>query len=193
MLIKKISFWLPFLLLLVLGLITQAQGITIPDNTGLPDGSIAGVLTTTLNWLLMIFVIIATISFVITGLQFIFSFGGASGSEAQAKKNFSYTIIAIFIVGGSLIILKTVIGLLGPSTGGNNRTMNLTPTNQHTVGGYPDNDATEAGNNANNGTVLSPGQTDTDASHEADNPTQNPRVIPGSDNLHQDDLPHVTF
>jgi hypothetical protein len=119
MLIKKISFWLPFLLLLALGLTTQAQGITIPSNTGLPDGNIAGVLTTTLNWLLMIFVIIATISFVITGLQFIFSFGGASGSEAQAKKNFAYTIIAIFIVGGSLIILKTVISLLGPSTGDN--------------------------------------------------------------------------
>jgi hypothetical protein len=179
-------------------LFVQGQGITIPDNTGLPDGSVTGVLTTVLNWLLMVFVIIATISFVITGLQFIFSFGGASGSEAQAKKNFSYTIIAIFIVGGSLIILKTIVGLLGPSSGGNSGSginygteqnpnygtiddnydavggmMNPKPINQHDIGGYPDNDAGTAEYNANNGTVLSPGQTDTDASHEADNPTQN--------------------
>ncbi len=115
--------------------IAQAQGIQVPTSgeTGLPDGSVAEVLNTILNWLLMIFVIIATISFVVTGLQFIFSFGGASGSEAQAKKNFTYTIIAIFIVGGSLIILKTIIGLLGPvssgGTGGGNNTTNNSFTN----------------------------------------------------------------
>ena len=127
-----------FLLLLVpvfllVAVIAQAQGIKIPTSgeTGLPDGSVSGVLNTVLNWLLMIFVIIATISFVITGLQFIFSFGGASGSEAQAKKNFTYTIIAIFIVGGSLIILKTIIGLLGPvssgGAGGNNTNNPIQP------------------------------------------------------------------
>ena len=91
------------------------KGILIPTKTetGLPDGTISSVLDSVLNWLLMIFVVIATISFVITGLQFIFSFGGSTGTESQAKKNFAYTIIAIFIVGGSLIILNAVIGLLG--------------------------------------------------------------------------------
>ena len=99
---------------------TSSEGITIPtsDETGLPDDSVSDVLSSILNWLLMIFVIIATISFVVTGLQFIFSFGGASGSEAQAKKNFTYTIIAIFIVGGSLIILNTIISLLDADSSG---------------------------------------------------------------------------
>ena len=107
-----LSFSFLFLPLMVL----YAQGIKIPVGTGLPDGTVASVLDNVLNWLLMIFVIIATISFVITGLQFIFSFGGASGTEAQAKKNFTYTIIAIFIVGGSLIILNAILGLLGPAS-----------------------------------------------------------------------------
>ena len=66
-----------------------------------------------MNWVLKIFVILATIAFVITGFQFIFSFGGASGTQESGKKNFTYTIIAIFIVGGALIILNTIVGLLG--------------------------------------------------------------------------------
>jgi hypothetical protein len=96
--------------------VMAAKGIVIPPDTGLSDKSVEYVLNKTLNWLLTIFVILATIAFVITGLQFIFSFGGASGTEADAKKNFVYTIIAILIVGGALIILNTVIGLLGPGS-----------------------------------------------------------------------------
>ncbi len=190
--------------------IAQAQGIQVPTSgeTGLPDGSVAEVLNTILNWLLMIFVIIATISFVVTGLQFIFSFGGASGSEAQAKKNFTYTIIAIFIVGGSLIILKTIIGLLGPvssgSVGGGNNAIN--------TGGYPDNDAIEANNPINTNNTAGH---QNDASDDADNPTQAGRnlpiynggyqdndsieanrhdpIVPGSDELHQSDMPQNNF
>ncbi len=97
---------------------TYAEGgIQIPNNTGLPDGTVTEVLDRTVNWLLKIFVIIAVTSFVITGLQFIFSFGGSTGSQEQAKKNLTYTIIAIFIVGGALIIFKSILTLLGPSTG----------------------------------------------------------------------------
>lgn len=119
---KKILPLLILSLLLTPSIMLNAQGIQIPDNTGLPSGTIEAVLDNVLNWLLKIFIVLATISFVITGLQFIFSFGGASGTEAQAKKNFTYTIIAIFIVGGSLIILNAILGFLGPanSSGGGN-------------------------------------------------------------------------
>ncbi len=207
-----------FLLLLIpvfllVAIIARAQGIQVPTSgeTGLPDGSVSGVLNAVLNWLLMIFVIVATISFVVTGLQFIFSFGGASGSEAQAKKNFTYTIIAIFIVGGSLIILKTIIGLLGPASsggagGGGNDIIN--------TGGYPDNDAieanhtagqqTDASHNADNPTQVGNGYPDndaieanhtagqqTDASHNADNPTE--LITPGSDNVPTNQLPQNNF
>lgn len=93
-----------------------AAGIEIPGGTGLSEDSFAQVFDRVLNWMLMIFVILATMAFVVTGLQFIFSFGGASGTQESAKKNFTYTIIAIFIVGGALIILNTIVGLLGNSS-----------------------------------------------------------------------------
>jgi hypothetical protein len=95
-----------------------AAGIEIPEGTGLSEDSFAQVFDRILNWMLMIFVILATMAFVITGLQFIFSFGGASGTQEAAKKNLTYTIIAIFIVGGALIILNTVVGLLGDAPAG---------------------------------------------------------------------------
>ena len=92
--------------------------IIVPEGTGLSEDSFAQVFDRVLNWLLMIFVILATMAFVITGLQFIFSFGGASGTQDSAKKNLTYTIIAIFIVGGALIILNTIVGLLGDAPAG---------------------------------------------------------------------------
>lgn len=101
-----------------------AQGIQVPEGTGLSEDSFAQVFDRILNWMLMIFVILATIAFVVTGLQFIFSFGGASGTQESAKKNLTYTIIAIFIVGGALIILNTVVGLLGDAPAGNNNSNN---------------------------------------------------------------------
>ncbi len=154
---KQKLFLLLIPIFLFAATIAQAQGIQVPTSgeTGLPDGSVAEVLNTILNWLLMIFVIIATISFVVTGLQFIFSFGGASGSEAQAKKNFTYTVIAIFIVGGSLIILKTIIGLLGPVSSGGAGGGNNTPTANTDVSdpyGAPDNYGNDGTANPNGNT-----------------------------------------
>ncbi len=208
-----------FLLLLIpvfllVAVIAQAQGIQVPTSgeTGLPDGSVSGVLNTVLNWLLMIFVIIATISFVITGLQFIFSFGGASGSEAQAKKNFTYTIIAIFIVGGSLIILKTIIGLLGPvssgSAGGGNNTSNNNFTNWaqdarnlHNAENRYNNTQNSAqqarnmenqANLQNNNNPPSPGQTNW-AQDARNLHTAEEGGVVGSDGLHQSDMPQNNF
>ena len=117
MLKKKVLIISSVIFLMSLSMVF-AQGITIPEGTGLSEDSFAQVLDRVLNWGLMIFVILATMAFVITGLQFIFSFGGASGTQESAKKNFTYTIIAIFIVGGALIILNTIVGLLGNAPAG---------------------------------------------------------------------------
>ena len=109
----------------------SGQGIVIPSGTGLPEGTVKSVLSRVLNWLLMIFIVIATISFVVTGLQFIFSFGGSTGAETQAKKNFVYTIIAIFIVGGALIILNAILYLLG--NGGTGTARNNNPAQNGSI------------------------------------------------------------
>ncbi|HHX58474.1 MAG TPA: hypothetical protein GX706_01770, partial [Candidatus Moranbacteria bacterium] len=60
-------------------------------------------------WILAVFLILALISFVVTGLQYIFSFGG---SIENAKNNLMYSIIAVLVVGGALIIVNTIDKLL---------------------------------------------------------------------------------
>jgi len=132
----------------------DTKGIQIPKGTGLSENSFAEVLDRVLNWLLMIFVILATMAFVITGLQFIFSFGGASGTQEDAKKNFTYTIIAIFIVGGALIILNTIVGLLGSSSSGSTSNLNSGGDSQNTIfdtGTNNDYRAGEFDNSSSNG------------------------------------------
>ncbi len=90
--------------------------IKIPDNTGLPDPGgkdpIITVLISVTKWILAMFLVLAIISFVITGFQFMFSFGG---SIDNAKKNFMYSIIAVLVVGGALIIIKFISDALNAS------------------------------------------------------------------------------
>lgn len=92
-----------------------AQEIPLPQNTGLPapqsgnGGPIISVLVTVMNWILAAFLVLALISFVVTGVQYIFSFGG---SIESAKKNFMYSIIAVLVVGGALIIVNTIDEIL---------------------------------------------------------------------------------
>lgn len=93
--------------------ISGGGGIELPTGTGLSDKTILEIVTFVLQWLLTIFLIIAIISFVITGIQFIMAFGGSySDSYRNAKDNFKYSILAIIVVGSSLIILKTIDYLL---------------------------------------------------------------------------------
>lgn len=95
--------------------VAQNQGIQLPQNTGLPEpnnsgaGPIVNVLTTVMNWILAVFLILALISFVVTGIQYIFSFGG---SIENAKNNFWYSVIAVLIVAGALVIVNTIDNLL---------------------------------------------------------------------------------
>lgn len=91
--------------------IAQAQEITIPTGTGLPDpsGGIMGVLTNFTSWLITIFLILAVLSFVATGIMYLFSMGDSRSQNVEnAKKYFQYSIIAVAIVGGSFIIIQSI-------------------------------------------------------------------------------------
>ncbi len=91
---------------------SQAQ-ITVPPGTGLPPASgsnpVVTVATNVLKWIITIFLILAVISFVITGFIFIFSFGG---SIETAKNNFKYSVMAVVVVGAAYIIIQTIDKLL---------------------------------------------------------------------------------
>lgn len=98
---------------------SSGKGIEIPSDTGLPDpsGGILAIVKNFLNWLLTIFLILAVIAFVITGIQYLLAMGNArSNTLESAKKNFNYSLLAVIIVGAGLIILKAIDNFLRASS-----------------------------------------------------------------------------
>lgn len=100
---------------------SMGQGIVIPSGTGLPeppdgaDGPIVIVLVNVLSWIMSVFLILAVISFVITGFQYMIALGG---DITKAKNNFYYSILAVAVVGGSMVIIRTIDFLLRANTAG---------------------------------------------------------------------------
>jgi hypothetical protein len=106
----KIKLFLSLFLALFSVSIAKAA-ITIPTGTGLPDpgGGIIDVLMNFTSWLLTLFLIMAVLAFVITGLMYLFSMGDArSQSLENAKQYFKYAITAVVIVGSSYIIIQSI-------------------------------------------------------------------------------------
>jgi len=111
-----------FLTALVLGGIVTANcvfasgsGVYIPTDTGLPAGDIKGVLSNLMNWLLGIFGILAVISFVISGIQYIIAAGDETGMQT-AKRNMLYSTMGVIIALSGLIIVKAIDTALRATT-----------------------------------------------------------------------------
>ncbi len=118
---KKISLLILVASLVILPflVIAQSSEIRIPENTGLPypiepitaeEGPVVGVLVFFMKWILTVFAILAVIAFVITGIMYFLSIGGADA--ANAKKAFQYSILAVAVTAGSLVIIWTIDYLL---------------------------------------------------------------------------------
>lgn len=88
---------------------TSGSGLRLPTEFNLPDpqGGIAQILTSALNWLLGIFGIIALIAFIISGLQYFFAAGDERTAET-AKRNMTYSIIGVIIALSGFVIVRAV-------------------------------------------------------------------------------------
>jgi hypothetical protein len=86
-------------------------GVCIPSNTGLPEGSIQGILAAFMFWLLAIVGMIAIIAFVISGMQYLASVGDPKLAET-AKKNMVNSIIGIVVALSGFVILQAIATLL---------------------------------------------------------------------------------
>lgn len=103
--IKKILF-LAFAFSLVNGAEVQG-GVTIPSNTGLPSGTLAGVIQNFTMWLLGIFGFLAIIGFIVSGIMYL----TASGNEDQqkkAKRQMYWSITGVIIGLMGYVIIKAV-------------------------------------------------------------------------------------
>ncbi|MDZ7612181.1 MAG: hypothetical protein U5L10_05440 [Candidatus Moranbacteria bacterium] len=87
------------------------SNIPVPTDQGLPDpeGGIMAIIKNFLDWLLTVFVILAVIAFVVTGLMYIFSLGNARSPLLENAKNyFQYATIAVIVAGAGYIIIKSI-------------------------------------------------------------------------------------
>lgn len=94
----------------------QTSGILNIPNVGLPSssGGIQPILANFLNWLLGIVGVLAVISFVIAGLQYILAAGDSKTIET-AKRNMTYSAIGIIVALSGFIVLQAVTTALGGS------------------------------------------------------------------------------
>lgn len=94
----------------------NAQGVSLPTNVGLPQGTLAGVISNFTNWILGIFGFLAIISFVVSGIMYFVS-AGDDRQQEKAKKQMQWSIIGVVIGLIGLVIVYAVDALLRGSTG----------------------------------------------------------------------------
>jgi hypothetical protein len=95
-------------------MIVSAQFET-PGGTGLPSGSITGILTNGMNWLLIIVGILGVIGFVISGIIYL----TAAGDEGQIEKGkhaMIYSIVGVIVALIGVVVIRAVQGMLGGSS-----------------------------------------------------------------------------
>ena len=117
---KSLFLTLAFsLLLLGVSLLVANAQIVVPGNTGLPEptdrtggaGPVMDVVFYFVSWILSLFMLLAVLGFVITGIQYLMAFGDYQRAEI-AKRNFMYSVIAVTVVGGALVIIRTIDWIL---------------------------------------------------------------------------------
>ena len=86
-----------------------------PTGTGLPAGSLLGIITNGMNYLLIVVGVLGVIGFVIAGIIYL----TAAGDETQidrGKRTMINSIIGIIVALLGVIIIQAVKGMLGGSS-----------------------------------------------------------------------------
>lgn len=95
-------------------MVVRAQFET-PTGTGLPQGSVVGILTNGMNWLLIIVGILGVIGFVIAGIIYLTA-AGDEGQIERGKETMIFSIIGVIVALIGVVVIKAVQGMLGGSS-----------------------------------------------------------------------------
>lgn len=113
--VKKISYALAGSFMAVpLAVLAANTGFQTPQGTNLPAGSIVDIITSGMNWLLVIVGILGVIGFVIAGIIYL----TAAGDEeqiAKGKQAMIYSIVGVIVALLGVVIIQAVQKLLGGS------------------------------------------------------------------------------
>lgn len=92
-------------------------GWTLSNPYGLPQGSILGIASNLLFWLLAIFAILGVIGFIVSGIFYLLA-GADEGNAKKGKTGMTASIIGIIIGLSGFLIMQAVAALLS----GNSKT-----------------------------------------------------------------------
>jgi hypothetical protein len=90
-------------------------GWALSNPYGLPSGSIMGIASNLLFWLLAIFAILGVIGFVLSGIYYLLA-GADEGNAKKGKEGMVWSIIGIIVGLSGFIIMQAVSSLLGGSS-----------------------------------------------------------------------------
>jgi hypothetical protein len=87
-------------------------GWSLSNPYGLPAGSILGIASNLLFWLLAIFAILGVIGFVLSGIWYLIA-AGDEGMSKKGKEGMTVSIIGIIVGLSGFIIMQAISALLG--------------------------------------------------------------------------------
>jgi hypothetical protein len=93
---------------------SSGGGWTLSDPYGLPSGSILGIASNLLFWLLAIFAILGVVGFVIAGIIYLVSAGDET-MITRAKDAMIYSIVGIIVGLSGFLIMQAVAAMLSGS------------------------------------------------------------------------------
>jgi cytochrome bd-type quinol oxidase subunit 2 len=99
-------------MMMALPVLVSAAGFSVPGGTNLPTGSITGIITNIMNWLLMLVGIIGVIGFAIAGILYLTAAGDDTAIE-RAKSAMLYSIIGVIVAIIGVVVIQAVQGMLG--------------------------------------------------------------------------------
>jgi protein-S-isoprenylcysteine O-methyltransferase Ste14 len=85
-----------------------------PEGTNLPHATVMEIITSIMNWLLMVIGIVGVIGFAIAGILYLTSAGDESRIET-AKKAMLYSIVGVIVALAGVVALRFAQNLLGGS------------------------------------------------------------------------------
>lgn len=78
----------------------------------MPSGTVYGIVSNILSWILAIFTIVGLIGFVISGLMYLTS-AGDDTKMGQAKKAMTYSVIGVIVGLSGFVVIQAVTLMLG--------------------------------------------------------------------------------
>ncbi len=87
------------------------MGVTIPQNTGLPDRLFIPIVQDLVTWMLVIFGFVAIISFLISGIMYLMAAGDEKTQE-KAKKQMKWSITGVVVGLMGLVVMRAIDSLL---------------------------------------------------------------------------------